>query len=99
MPSAAMDMGKTKKKYVLAVASSNKKIAKRKDKEKIKSKLSSDKKGAAQASSSKGSKPTPDTECFYCHEKGHFKMNYLKYKRDLDEGKVQKKASERYTCY
>ena len=96
LKTAEVDMGKTKDKSVLAIAPSSKKIAKNKDKgkEKNKNNPSKGKSGAAQASSSKRNKPTPDTECFYCHEKGHFKMNCPKYKRDLDEGKVQKKRQK-----
>ena len=51
-------------------------------------------KGKSGGNASKGStknSPSSDTECFYCHEKGHFKMNCPKYKRDLDGGKIEKK--------
>jgi hypothetical protein len=92
-------MKKTKEKYVLSIASSSKKIAKNKDKTKSKiSKTHPSLKGkseGAQASTSKGSKKknshSSDTKCFYWHEKGHFKMNFPKYKCDLDEGKVEHK--------
>ena len=50
--------------------------------------------GVAQASTSKGKKknsPTPQTECYYCHELGHFKMNCPKYQADLDDGKIERK--------
>ena len=85
---------KTKDCSVLAVASSSKKVVK-KDKKKNKLvKTQSSLKGKSGGSTSKGSmknSPSSDTECFYCHEKGHFKMNCPKYKRDLDGGKVEKK--------
>jgi hypothetical protein len=99
LKTAEVDMDKTKEKYVLAVASSSKKIAKNKGKAKRKTSKThtstKGKSGGAQASTSKGSKkknsPSSETECFYCHEMGHFRMNCPKYKRDLDEGKVERK--------
>ena len=99
LKTAEVDMGKTKVKSVLAVASGSKKIAKNKGKNKNKTSKNypslKGKGGGAHASTSKGSKvknsPNSDTECFYCHGKGYFKMNCPKYKRDLDEGKVERK--------
>ena len=51
------------------------------------------KRGGARASTSKGSRIKNSlssvTECFYCHEKGHFKMDYPKYRIDLVGGKLE----------
>jgi hypothetical protein len=63
---------------------------KKKDKKKIPKKNKEN--GGAQASTSKGKKKnssTPQTECYYCHEFGHFKINCPKYKIDLDSGKIK----------
>nr|XP_051222186.1 uncharacterized protein LOC127340483 [Lolium perenne] len=35
--------------------------------------------------------PKPDTECYYCKEKGHWKRNCPKYMADLKSGLVKKK--------
>ena len=90
----ANDMGKTKEKSVLTIASSSKKIDKNKNKTSKARSLFKGKSGGAQASTSKGSKvknsPSFNTECFYCHENGHFKTNCTKYKCDLDEGKIER---------
>ena len=87
------DNVKTKEGSVLAVASSSKKVVKKGNKKNKTEKTQSSLKGKSGGNASKGStknSPSFDTECFYCHEKGHFKMNCPKYKRDLDEGKVEK---------
>ncbi|KAK1670507.1 hypothetical protein QYE76_058666 [Lolium multiflorum] len=36
--------------------------------------------------------PKPDTECYYCKEKGHWKRNCPKYLADLKSGHVKKKG-------
>ncbi|XP_078154774.1 uncharacterized protein LOC144550669 [Carex rostrata] len=96
LKTAEVDMEKKKEKSVLAIAPNSKKIAKNKGKTKSKTSkarsLFKGKTGGAQASTSKGNKvknsSSSNTKCFYCHEEGHF-MNCTKYKRDLDEGKVE----------
>jgi hypothetical protein len=75
------------------------KIARKSKKEKSKRKIPKRNKGnrGAQASTSKGKKknsPTPQIKCYYCHEFGHFKANYPKYKADLDSGKIEWKCSK-----
>ena len=90
---AEADMNRHKEeKNVLAISQNSKKVQKGKGKKKIPKKNKGA--GDTQASSSKGKKknsPTPQTECFYCHELGHFKANCPKYKADLDSGKIERK--------
>ncbi|KAK1662007.1 hypothetical protein QYE76_050166 [Lolium multiflorum] len=39
--------------------------------------------------------PKPDTECYYCKEKGHWKRNFPKYMADLKSGLVKKKKDRK----
>ncbi|XP_071681192.1 uncharacterized protein [Lolium perenne] len=48
------------------------------------------KKAAAPPEKPKGG-PKPDTECYYCNGKGHWKRNCPKYLADLKSGLVKKK--------
>nr|XP_051202173.1 uncharacterized protein LOC127315754 [Lolium perenne] len=48
------------------------------------------KKAAAPPEKPKGG-PKPDTECYYCNGKGHWKRNCSKYLADLKSGLVKKK--------
>nr|XP_051201825.1 uncharacterized protein LOC127315372 [Lolium perenne] len=48
------------------------------------------KKAAAPPEKPKGG-PKPDTECYYCNGKGHWKRNFPKYLADLKRGLVKKK--------
>nr|XP_051222114.1 uncharacterized protein LOC127340395 [Lolium perenne] len=48
------------------------------------------KKAAAPPEKPKGG-PKPDTECYYCNRKGHWKRNCPKYLADLKSGLVKKK--------
>ncbi|KAK1679909.1 hypothetical protein QYE76_040757 [Lolium multiflorum] len=38
--------------------------------------------------------PKPDTVCYYCKEKGHWKRNCSKYLADLKSGLIKKKGKE-----
>ncbi|KAK1662342.1 hypothetical protein QYE76_050501 [Lolium multiflorum] len=48
------------------------------------------KKAAAHPEKPKGG-PKPDTDCYYCNGKGHWKRNCSKYLADLKSGLVKKK--------
>ncbi|KAK1609635.1 hypothetical protein QYE76_033308 [Lolium multiflorum] len=48
------------------------------------------KKAAAPPEKPKGG-PKPDTDCYYCNGKGHWKRNFPKYLADLKSGLVKKK--------
>jgi transposase InsO family protein len=91
---AEVDMNKGKsERNILAVSQGSKKIN-NKGKGKKGKQTKGKWEGGAQASSSKGkfkNSPTPDTECYYCHKKGHFRANCTKYKKDLDSGIVERK--------
>ncbi|KAK1605512.1 hypothetical protein QYE76_029185 [Lolium multiflorum] len=52
------------------------------------------KKAAAPPKKPKGG-PKPDTDCYYCNGKGHWKRNCPKYLADLKSGLVKKKKKER----
>ncbi|KAK1676982.1 hypothetical protein QYE76_037830 [Lolium multiflorum] len=39
--------------------------------------------------------PKPDTVCYYCKEKGHWKRNFSKYLADLKSGLIKKKKDRR----